>query len=156
MPVLPPPQHIMHLLTRAERLLARRLKTVLDAEGHTLDAWRVLSLLSDGTGHHMTEIAEHAFLPAATLTKLVDRLVDDNLVYRRIDPVDRRRIRAYLTPRGRDVYQRVHRSVQASWDHLATTTHDDDSLGELLARLIDALDRQPDPTAQTVHAGSAA
>src|SRR5262249_3023181 len=96
---------------------------------------------------HMTEIAEYAFLPAATLTKLVDRLVDDNLVYRRIDPVDRRRIRAYLTPRGRDVYQRVHRGVQASWDHLATTTHDAHPLGELLARLIDALDRQPDPTA---------
>jgi hypothetical protein len=88
MPAPPPqPPHLMHLLVRAERLLARRLKTVLDAEDCTLDAWRVLMLLSDGAGHHMTEIADHAFLPAGTLTKLMDQLVDANLVYRRVDPV---------------------------------------------------------------------
>jgi DNA-binding MarR family transcriptional regulator len=155
MPAQPPPQHVIHLLARAERLLARRLKSVLDAEGYTLDAWRVLSLLSDGAGHHMSEIADHAFLPAATLTKLVDHLVEDNLVYRRIDPVDRRRIRAYLTTRGRNAHQRINRSVHASWDEL-TADSDADLLGDLLTQLVDALDGQPSATTRGAHAGAAA
>jgi DNA-binding MarR family transcriptional regulator len=130
----------MHLLTRAERLLARRLTLTLAEEGHTLDGWRVLSLLSDGTGHHMTEIAEHAFLPPATLTKLVDHLVDDNLVYRRVDDLDRRRIRAYLTPRGRRLHQQVSQRVAASVAELPIAEGDQELLSALLARVADCLD----------------
>jgi DNA-binding MarR family transcriptional regulator len=134
------PPDLMHLLPRAERLLARRLKLILTEEGHTPDGWRVLSLLSDGAGHHMTEIAEHAFLPAATLTKLVDHLVDDNLVYRRVDDLDRRRIRAYLTPRGRRLHQQVSQRVAASVAELPIADGDRELLTALLARVVDCLD----------------
>src|SRR2546429_1046823 len=94
------PLDLMQLLTRAERLMARRLTAILDTEGYSLEAWRVITLLADGTGHHMTEIAEHAFLPPATLTKLVDLLVDNNVVYRRGAHPHPRRLPALLTPRG--------------------------------------------------------
>ncbi|NYI03661.1 MarR family winged helix-turn-helix transcriptional regulator [Allostreptomyces psammosilenae] len=137
------PQHAITLLTRAERLLARRVRAVLDAEGHSLDAWRVLSLLADGAGHHMTEIADHAFLPPATLTKLVDQLVDQNLVHRRIDPLDRRRIRAYLTPRGEQLCRRIDAAVRASWAGLPVGESDQELLTELLTRLVDALEAEP-------------
>jgi MarR family transcriptional regulator, organic hydroperoxide resistance regulator len=137
------PPDLMHLLTRAERLLARRLTPILSAAGHTLDGWRVLSLLSDGGGHHMTEIAEHAFLPPATLTKLLDHLVDDNLVYRRVDDLDRRRIRAYLTPRGRRLHQHVSQRVAASVAELPIADGDHDLLSALLARVLDCLDSVP-------------
>src|SRR4051812_48064257 len=98
---------LMQLLTRAERLLARRLTAILDAEGHTLESWRVIPLLADGAGHFMTELADQAFLPPASLTRLVDQLVEENLLYRRVDDADRRRIRAYLTARGHRLHQRV-------------------------------------------------
>ncbi|GEM_PF-685827 len=133
------PQDLMQLLTRAERLLARRLTVILNAEGYSLEAWRVISLLSDGTGHFMTELAEHAFLPPATLTKLVDRLVDDNLLYRRVDDLDRRRIRAYLTPRGRNLYHQISRDVHASLALLPSIGGDHVLLKELLDRLVDSL-----------------
>jgi DNA-binding MarR family transcriptional regulator len=142
MPV--PPGDLSLLLTRAERLLGRRVRVVLDAMGYSPDAWRVLSILSDGAGHHMTQIADHAFLPPATLTKLVDQLVDDNLVYRRIDPIDRRRIRAYLTPRGRAQHERINRAIRAAWDTVGTAEADDDLLAALLTRLVDTL--SPDPS----------
>jgi DNA-binding MarR family transcriptional regulator len=132
-----PPGDLSLLLTRAERLVARRVKAVLDELGYSPDAWRVLSLLSDGAGHTMTELAELAFLPPATLTKLVDHLVDDNLVYRRIDPIDRRRIRAYLTARGRAAHDRIDGAVRASWTDLGTA--DDELLAALLTRLVDSL-----------------
>ncbi|GFJ88078.1 hypothetical protein Prum_017200 [Phytohabitans rumicis] len=86
--------------------------------------------------HH--DRARRPRLPApATLTKLVDHLVDDNLVYRRIDPIDRRRIRAYLTARGRATHDRIDSAVRAAWSDLGTS--DDALLAALLTRLVDAL-----------------
>lgn len=133
-----PPRDLVQLLTRAERLAARRLQAALDEEGCSLDAWRVLALLSDGQGQHMTAIAEAAFLPPPTLTKLVDHLVDRNLVHRRVDPLDRRRVLAHLTPRGQEYWQRVDHAVRADWPTLGDS--DDELLRALLDRLADTLD----------------
>jgi DNA-binding MarR family transcriptional regulator len=130
---------LMQLLTHAERLLARRLTAVLEAEGHTLDDWRVITLLADGKGHIMTELADRAFLPPASLTRLVDHLVDDNLLYRRVDDADRRRIRAYLTPRGLRLYQRIGRELQGSLAGLPVGGDDQAQLERLLSALITGL-----------------
>jgi DNA-binding MarR family transcriptional regulator len=132
------PHDLTQLLTRAERLAARRLQAALEAEGCSLDAWRVLALLSNGAGHHMTAIAEAAFLPPPTLTKLVDHLVDRNLVHRRVDPLDRRRILVHLTPRGQDHWRRVDGAVRAAWP--ARDEGDEELLGSLLARLAEDLE----------------
>ncbi|WP_171115970.1 MULTISPECIES: MarR family transcriptional regulator [Streptomyces] len=131
------PQDLVRLLTRAERLAARRLQAALDEEGCSVEAWRVLALLSDGAGHNMTAVAEAAFLPAPTLTKLVDRLVDQNLVHRRVDPLDRRRVLAHLTPRGLEYWRRVDRAVRADWPGL--DEEDTEVLRTLLERLAAAL-----------------
>ncbi|MEU8179297.1 MarR family transcriptional regulator [Micromonospora sp. NPDC049044] len=108
------PADLLRSLTRAERLLSRRLGAVLAHDALTIEAWRVLCLLADGQGHPMSEVSAEASLPPGTLTKLVDQLVDRNLVFRRIDPNDRRRIRAYLTARGRREHDRLDQLVQAS------------------------------------------
>jgi DNA-binding MarR family transcriptional regulator len=84
----------------------------------------------------MNEIASDALLLPPTLTKVVDRLVAANLVHRRSDPLDRRRVLILLTPRGRSLRQRLDRIVQQhhqSWS---------DVLGESgLGQLTDLLDR---------------
>lgn len=136
------PQDLLDLLTRAERLFARRVGTVLEEFGCSVEAWRVLDLLSDGAGHHMTALADHAFLPAPSLTKLVDQLVDQNLVFRRVDPADRRRVLAHLTPRGREHWRRLVREVRADWAGLepALAGEDGERLKALLDRLAGALE----------------
>jgi len=130
---------LLQLLTGAERLLGRRFATILDGHGRTLDDWRVISLLADGAGHPMTELAERAFLPPASLTRLVDHLVDENLLYRRVDDLDRRRIRAYLTPRGRRLHQRIGQELQADLRELYATSDGQEHLSRSLSALIDAL-----------------
>ena len=97
-----PQRDLVHLLSRAEHLAVRRLATALEAEvaGCSVDQWRALAFLADGEGRTMTELADYALLPAPTATKLIDRLVADNLVYRHPDPTDRRRVLVYLTDRG--------------------------------------------------------
>ncbi|EEP70249.1 MarR-family transcriptional regulator [Micromonospora sp. ATCC 39149] len=127
---------MLRALTRAERLLARRVGAVLATEGLSVEAWRVLCLLADGQGHPMSEVATEESLPPGTLTKLIDQLVDQNLVYRRIDPQDRRRIRAYLTARGRREQERLDALVRAD---LGVLTTEDDALAGALSALVDRL-----------------
>ncbi|CAO0829059.1 hypothetical protein SMICM17S_11870 [Streptomyces microflavus] len=117
------PQDLLHLLTRAERLAARRIQSVLDAFGCSVDAWRVLDLLSGDEGRNMTSLAEDAALPAPTLTKIVDQLVDQNLVFRRVDPADRRRVLAQLTPRGLRRRRELSRAVRAEWGPVGPRAH---------------------------------
>lgn len=131
------PQDLMQLLTRAERLAARRLQSVLDEDGCSLDAWRVLALLSDGAGHPMTAIAEAVFLPLgdAHQTRRPPRGPEPPLSPRR--PYDRRRILAHLTPRGRTYWRRLDREVRARWPVL--NDGDDELLRSLLGQLADTL-----------------
>ncbi len=98
---------LAHALARAEHRVSRELGRVLGADGCSLEAWRALDLLADGAGHTMTELAEFALVPAPTLTRLVDRLVADNLAYRRADPADGRRVLVRVTPRGRALHERL-------------------------------------------------
>ncbi|MEV4453724.1 MarR family winged helix-turn-helix transcriptional regulator [Streptomyces mirabilis] len=135
------PQELLHLLTRAERLSVRRVQSVLDEFDCSVEAWRVLDLLSDGQGHNMTALADRAFLPAPSLTKLIDQLVDQNLVFRRVDPADRRRVLAHLTPRGMQRWQLLVREVRSDWSELEPLLTEEDGahLETLLDRLADAL-----------------
>ncbi len=133
-PTMRGPTDLLYLLTRAERLLARRLSAILDAEGCSLDAWRVLSLLADGS-RFMTELSERAFLPPGSLTRLIDHLVEENLVYRRGDDLDRRRIKVHLTARGRRFFQRVDAAIRAG----VPLGEDPGELGEL-GELAEALE----------------
>ncbi|MGW1450520.1 MarR family winged helix-turn-helix transcriptional regulator [Micromonospora sp. NPDC002411] len=142
------PADLLRSLTRAERLLSRRLGAVLADDALTIEAWRVLCLLADGQGHPMSEVSAEASLPPGTLTKLVDHLVDRNLVFRRIDPLDRRRIRAYLTARGRREHERLDQRVRASLAELGIPT--DSGLVERLDDLVDRLD----PTRRGDRAGA--
>jgi DNA-binding MarR family transcriptional regulator len=103
----PGEQDLAWLLSQAAHQLNEQLSEVLEAEGLSLGQWWVLRLLSDGAGHTMSEAADHAMLAAPTLTKDVDQLVAANLVYRRADRHDRRRVLIYLTARGRRLHTRL-------------------------------------------------
>ncbi|MDT0345407.1 MarR family winged helix-turn-helix transcriptional regulator [Streptomyces litchfieldiae] len=140
---------LVGLLTRAERLTVRRLRGVLEEAGCSVDAWHVMSLLADGEGHGMTAIADHVLLPPPTLTRLMDQLVDDGVVHRRVDPMDRRRILAYLTPRGVELWRQLDQRVTAAWESLPGSG-DDELLAALLRRLAAGLaDTPARPAAKT-------
>jgi len=108
-----PQRDLVHLLSTVEQRAVRRQAALLHAQGEgcTIEQWRVLNLLADGRGHTMTEVAEYALLPAPTATKLVDRLVSDNLVYRHPDPADRRRVLVHAAHRGHELHARLAASL---------------------------------------------
>jgi DNA-binding MarR family transcriptional regulator len=114
--------HLGYVLSEAERAVNRGLSAALQAEGVSVEHWRILQALSDGRGHSMGDLAEAALMPHPTLTKAVDRLVDGALVYRRQDPDDRRRVAVYLSESGTTLLDRLehratahHRAVEAAF-----------------------------------------
>ena len=135
MPSEPPSPDLAHLLSHAERRLVQRLAGVLAQEGCSVEEWRVLAAVADGQGHPMTGIAEHVLMPAPSLTKLVDRMVAGNLVYRRPYPDDRRRVLLYLTARGRILYDRAARRVHSDQARLLDAVNDQGELARLLSVL---------------------
>ena len=122
---------LLELLSHAEHRMSKQVAAALREQRSSIEEWRVLSLLADGTGHAMSEIAEFALLPPPSTTKLIDRLVSANLVYRRVDSTDRRRVLVFLAARGRAVHRRLRPVVDESIADLG-----DEPLRDLVRELL--------------------
>jgi DNA-binding MarR family transcriptional regulator len=127
-------QQFDQLLSQAQRSVARELARILKDEGCTVEQWRTLALLADDSSHSMSEIAEFAMLPAPTLTRLIDRMVADNLLYRRADPHDRRRVLVHISDRGRRWHARLAERVERERPAIVG-----DADGRHIATLVDLL-----------------
>ncbi|MFD1249289.1 MarR family winged helix-turn-helix transcriptional regulator [Nocardioides ginsengisoli] len=92
---------------RVEADLRQVLQPILDEQGLTMDHWRIIAVIGAEPGLGMSEIATAAVVAAASLTRHVDRLVAQGIVVRRIDPDDRRRAVAALSPRGEQYAARL-------------------------------------------------
>lgn len=105
---------------------------------------RVLEALSGSNpaeGLAMSSIAQLLAIDASTLTKVVDRMISGNLVYRAADPRDRRRVRVLLTQKGsvlfaelRPLLESQERELQNSVQGLLSDTRSTD-LVEVLQHL---------------------
>jgi DNA-binding MarR family transcriptional regulator len=133
-------QRLAQLLSQAEHGVTRQLGRVLDGEGCSVEQWRALVLLADGVSHSMSEVAEFALLPAPTLTRLIDRMVADNLAYRTVDPQDRRRVLVHITPRGRALQKRLAGRIESSQAAILAEA-DPDDVAQLAALLSDLANR---------------
>ncbi|GAA3849682.1 MarR family transcriptional regulator [Saccharothrix violaceirubra] len=122
-------------LTRAVRAVTGRVEEVLRPEGLTLDQWLVVAALADRRGLTMSELTACTPASGPTLTRVVDKLVGRALVYREVDPEDRRRVRVYLGQRGRALYRRVSVKVDEV---------ERDLLGRSGPRALDVLNRLAD------------
>jgi DNA-binding MarR family transcriptional regulator len=109
---------LLQLLSYTQHHVTIRVSAALREQCSSLEEWRVLSLLSDGAGHSMGEVAEFALLTAPSATKLIDRMVSSNLVYRRVDAHDRRRVLVFLSTQGRAAFRKLRPVVDASLDNV--------------------------------------
>ena len=127
--------------------LARLAKTVVQEldrtvaaqlDGMTVAQWHVLSALEGGQGKAMSALAVATLLPGPSLTRLIDGMVEENLVLRKVDVTDRRRVLVFQTRRGAAAYQRARTRLAKSEDLTALVTRHAgmaQRLGEMLAHL---------------------
>ncbi|BBF98824.1 MULTISPECIES: MarR family winged helix-turn-helix transcriptional regulator [Pseudonocardia] len=140
----------LRLLSMAERGATQRLDDALRSVGADLDQWRVLSLLAERGGCPMNVVAEHALLLAPKCSKLVDRMVSANLVLRRPDEHDRRRVLIFASARGREALAHWDSAVADVRQRFSEIVGPDAALlDELLRRITAGLERaaEPDPAA---------
>ena len=98
------PQTLTELILRTSAQVSSSLGMRLKPLGVQVDEMRVLHALnatgSAAGGLSMTELSEALVIGGPTLTRMADRMVSENLVYRAPDPHDRRRVRLHLTETG--------------------------------------------------------
>jgi DNA-binding MarR family transcriptional regulator len=132
-----PGTSLVELLTVAQRRVARGVTAALAEDGASLDVFRLMRCLAAGPGRSMGDLVAVLSLPAATLTRLVDGLVDGAEAYRLPDPDDGRRVRVHLSARGRTRLARLEGLVSAHEQALADTLGPDrvEALARALADL---------------------
>lgn len=133
-------QRLAALLARAERDLTLRVCAALDEEGCAVERWHALALLADGAGHPMTELAGQVSSSPPTLTRLIDSMVADNLVHRKVDERDRRRVLVFATHRGRALHRRIAARIDRHIDDILPAEMSREDL-ERLSTLLAALTR---------------
>jgi len=115
------------------------LESVLSQHGLTVDQWRALDLLADGKGHPMSELAATLVVPGATLTKIMDKLVDFSYVYRLVDDEDRRRVLAFMSDKGAAVHAELTAAISALEDEFLACLADSDSFVAMVSQLSEDL-----------------
>ena len=93
--------YLLYLLARVSDVLSCEFHLQLRRRGVAVPVWRVLASLSGSRGETVTGLAEVCLLQQPTMTKLLDRMVQDGLVTRAQDVRDRRVVRVNLTLEGR-------------------------------------------------------
>ncbi len=134
--------HLASLMARVGRKVNNRLTAELRSIGLSLDAWLVLNILVTEGSKSMGEIADSLVLNLATATKLIDRMVNDNLVYRRPYYRDRRIVEIFPSDAGvirHEVAKKLVAKEQAALEKLIP---DLDRLMHELVRLNQDLDQK--------------
>ncbi len=92
----------------AKRMKQAFQQELLQAKQHiTVDQWVVLQELERKDKQPQQAIAEAVYKDPPTLTRIIDRLCEKDLIRRELDPGDRRRFRIGLTDAGRDKIEAV-------------------------------------------------
>lgn len=97
-------------VTRLRRVigrLARLLNAAPVSENLTPTQASVLALVTSRAPIGMTELAEIERLNPTMLSRVVGKLVDDDLVHRLPNPADQRAVQLTATPHGREVHARI-------------------------------------------------
>lgn len=77
----------------------------------TIDQWLVLNYISAHQECYQHEIAEAVFKDNASVTRIIEILVNSNLLVRKIHEKDRRRYQLTLTQDGVDLIKRTQQVV---------------------------------------------
>ena len=102
--------------------------------GLTMTQLRVLFLLREDDGLAAGALAERLDITPSTLTRLMDRIVQNRLVQREVDADDRRLVRHNLTKSGFEIIGEMERTFRSRMDRVFALLNE-----EQLDRLVLAL-----------------
>jgi long-chain acyl-CoA synthetase len=110
---------------RVAAWLSKRVEVALSEVDLTLPQFRVLGILAEGS-HASTGLADRLAVRPPSVTALIDGLVARNLVERKHEEGDRRRISRRLTPEGEQILAQANQTLDAYIGSIAATLPPED------------------------------
>lgn len=98
---------LAYMIASINRQLEAELEERLRPGGVPIEQYRILEVLDANEPAAMGEIAQQSLIEAPTLTKIIDKMVAEGLVYRAPDPNDRRRVLILTAPGGKALFKRL-------------------------------------------------
>jgi DNA-binding MarR family transcriptional regulator len=98
---------LAYVIASVNRQLEAELEERLRPGGVPIEQYRILEVLDASEPAAMGEIATQSLIEGPTLTKIIDKMVAEGLVYRAPDPNDRRRVLILTAPGGKALFKRL-------------------------------------------------
>lgn len=129
---------LAYMIASINRQLEAELEERLRPGGVPIEQYRILEVLDASEPAAMGEIAQQSLIEAPTLTKIVDKMVAEGLVYRAPDPNDRRRVLILTAPGGKALFKRLRGVSTAQEQRIVDLLEGDKAaaLRDLLRELI--------------------
>lgn len=99
---------LVTLLAQTTKEFSASVSNVVSQQGYTLDEWMVLHAIKGQDGSSISEISDASGCYGATLTRVVDKLVANGLVYREASQIDRRKVVVFIADHGRRVHSTIN------------------------------------------------
>ena len=130
-------EQIGYLIARANRVLEEDLARRLQPGGIAVEQFRVIKTLEQDGALSMGELAEKVLVEPATLTKIIDRMTAESLVFRLPDDKDRRKVKVSLAPAGVALSEKLFNVADAHEEHIAQIlpTNQLDEMKRILSEL---------------------
>ncbi len=135
---------------RAARLLDPMRLQVWEEMGINFPQLRILFRVRSHPGIDLRSLADHMGISASAASQQVDKLVDRDLLVRKDDPEDRRRLSLELTERGHQATGEISRASRAYLESALTCLSEED-LNDLNRILGHVLANAPVPSSMPRH-----
>jgi MarR family transcriptional regulator, transcriptional regulator for hemolysin len=100
--------NIGFIVNRAAKAFVKALDTELrENVGVTFGQWKVIVMLANQNGLTQKEIADRLGLEGPTLIPIIDKMEQEGLLVRKVDPDDRRNNRIYRTEKADELWDRM-------------------------------------------------
>ncbi|MEM7545108.1 MAG: MarR family transcriptional regulator [Pseudomonadota bacterium] len=105
--------YLLSLMAQASAAISAEFHDWLASEGVSVADWRILASLYPDIGLTIGELCASCLTKQPTMTRMVDRLVAQELAIRSADRTDRRRVEVRLTPYGQGRAERLINEAKA-------------------------------------------
>lgn len=98
-------------LVQTTKEFTSSVSEIIAPQGYSVDEWMVLRAIQHNDGSSVSQISDASGCAGAALTRAVDKLVANGLVYREASQVDRRKVVVFITEVGGDVHETINNEV---------------------------------------------
>ncbi|NLZ97202.1 MAG: winged helix-turn-helix transcriptional regulator [Micrococcus sp.] len=98
-------------LVQTTKEFSSSVSDIIAPHGYTVDEWLVLRAIQHNDGSFVSQISDASGCAGAGLTRAVDKLVSNGLVYREASQSDRRKVVVFITEAGREVCEEINSRI---------------------------------------------